>query len=253
MNVSIHKMIKEAVGKYGEETSSLKFLPENRTNRNVFPTGGQYDWFSGCILYCLVRYIKPKHVIEVGMFSGYSTTFSLLAIKKNGIGFLDTFEIKPELWKRVRRNFADWGLLDFVQVHIGDARETYKNLTSLGAEILFLDAVHKEEFARWFIEASRMKEDTLLQVHDVLPSNACVKIKGKTWQHPLRSSEEDYFRKLTPTMSPDNYVYLYNITHEYPQLNPRTYDAQYEGYADDKALPFEWNNTLWIKGRFEWL
>jgi len=204
MNTSIHKIIKEAVDKYGEETSSLKFLPENRTNRSIFPTEGQYDWFSGCILYCLVRYIKPKHMIEVGMSSGYSTTFSLLAIKKNGIGFLDTFEIRSKLLKRVRRNFVDWNLLDFVQVHIGDVRETYKNLASCEAEILFLDAVHTEEFARWFIGIFSMKEDTLFQIHDVLPSNARVKINGKRWQHPLCSSEEEYFRRLTPTMNPDN-------------------------------------------------
>jgi len=240
-------MIKEAVDKYGKETSSLKFLPENRTNRSIFPTEGQYDWFSGCILYCLVRYIKPKHMIEVGMSSGYSTTFSLLAIKKNGIGFLDTFEIRPKLLKRVRRNFADWGLLDFVQVHIGDARETYKNLASLEAEILFLDAVHKEEFAKWFIETFKRNQDALFQIHDILPTNARVKIDGKLWQNSLCSSEENYFRKLTPTLHSDDYVYLYDITQEYPQLNPRAYDAQYKRNTDDKDQPFEWNNTLWIK------
>lgn len=247
MSISVYKMIKEAVDKYGEETNSLKFLPENRMNRNIFPTQGQYDWFSGCVLYCLVRHIKPEHMIEVGMSSGYSTAFSLLAIKKNGIGFLDTFEIRPSLLERVKKNFADWDILDLVHIHIGDVKETYKNLASLEAEILFLDAVHTEEFAKWFIETFDMKEDTLLQIHDVLPVSARVKIDGKVWQSPLCSSEEMYFRSLTSTMNPDDYVYLYDITHEYLQLNPRVYDAQYKRCTDDKGQPFEWNNSLWIK------
>jgi len=247
MNISVDKIIKEAIDEYGKETDSLKFLPENRTNRSIFPTHGQYDWFSGCVLYCLVRHIKPKHIIEVGMSSGYSTTFSLLAIKKNGVGFLDTFEINHKLFEIVKRNFADWDLLDLVHIHIGDAKETYKNLASREAEILFLDAVHKKNFARWFIEIFNIKEDSLLQVHDVLPMNAKVKIDGKARSHHLSSSEEQYFRKLTAKMDPDDYTYLYNITQEYPQLNPRAYDDRYERNEDDKGQPFEWNNTLWIK------
>lgn len=247
MNISVDKIIKEAIDEYGKETDSLKFLPENRTNYCIFPSPGQYDWFSGCVLYCLVRHIKPKHIIEVGMASGYSTTFSLLAIKKNGVGFLDTFEMNHKLFEQVKKNFADWDLLDLVHIHIGDVKETYKNLASREAEILFLDAVHKKEFARWFIETFNIREYSLLQIHDVLPTNAKVKIDGRAWSPNHSSSEERYFHELTTKMDPDDYAYLYSITQKYPQLNPRAYDARYKRNTDDKGQPFEWNNTLWIK------
>jgi hypothetical protein len=66
----------EAVSLYGEETECLRFLPENRYNRDIFPSGGQYDWFSGQLLYCLVRHLKPVRVIEISPGSGYTSLFS---------------------------------------------------------------------------------------------------------------------------------------------------------------------------------
>ncbi len=53
--MSIHDIIRKAVEKFGAETRDLEFLPENRYNREMFPMTGQYDWFSGQALCCLMR------------------------------------------------------------------------------------------------------------------------------------------------------------------------------------------------------
>ena len=84
--MNIHKVIRRAIEQFGSETESLEFLPENRYNKNMFPTTGQYDWFSGQMLYCLIRYLKPRRILEISTASGYATMFMAMALKKiNGV------------------------------------------------------------------------------------------------------------------------------------------------------------------------
>ncbi len=97
--MGISDLFKKAADDYGHETATLAFLPENRYNRNIFLTQGQYDWLSGQLLYCLVRYLKPKRILEISASSGYSTMFMALALKKNQGGLIFSYELDPKAAK----------------------------------------------------------------------------------------------------------------------------------------------------------
>lgn len=68
------------------ETECLLPVAERRYDRRLFPSTGQYDWFSAQILYCLVRFVKPQSIIEVSTSSGYSTLIQAIALKRNRSG-----------------------------------------------------------------------------------------------------------------------------------------------------------------------
>jgi len=175
--MGIKNLFKEAAGKYSHETSELVFLPENRYNEKIFVTQGQYDWLSGQLLYCLIRYLKPKRILEISPSSGYSTMFMALALKKNEGGVIFSYELDPKAAKAASVVFKKYQVNDFVRLHIGDARETSVSVPN-DFNLYFLDSLHTDTFARWFIEDHVLKasqSDALFHMHDILPRHARVR------------------------------------------------------------------------------
>lgn len=188
-------VVDNALAQYSSETERLRFLPENRYNVALFPTIGQYDWFSGQLLYCLVRYLQPVRVIEISTSSGYSSLFSALALKANGFGRLETFELVPSVAAAAQTNFERFGVANAVRLYVGDARQTVGKLAAerrggAGQEILFLDGEHTEEFARFYLDTflPDAHPESLFQMHDILPPTV------KLMYRPLEAMSTPAFR-----------------------------------------------------------
>lgn len=180
-NVKINKLFEKAIRKFYKETSELDFLPLNRYNRSFFPTIGQYDWFSGQLLYCLIRYKKPQQIIEVSTSSGYSTLFSALALKKNGTGKIHTFDTDRKALTAAQKNFKQFKVEKFIKIYVGNAKINIRRIKDLrNTDIAFLDSLHTEEFARWFIEniVLKIKTNALFHMHDIMPEDARVRLYG---------------------------------------------------------------------------
>jgi hypothetical protein len=65
--------------------------------------------------------------------------------------------------------------------------------------MLFLDSLHTEEFARWFINrwVSMVLGDTLFQVHDVMPPNARVRFdNGPPWKDGFNAIARNLARQI---------------------------------------------------------
>ena len=181
----IRDLIKEAVDKHGSETGFLEFMPVHRYNTDIFAATGQYDWFSGQLLYCLVRYLQPDRILEISTASGYSTMFMALALRKNGSGIIDTCELDPNLAKKAMDLFARHELQGYVNLYVGDAQKVLGKKTA-DYDIHFLDSLHTEAFARWFIETHVMtanRPDALFHMHDILPANADIRFLDPAKKH----------------------------------------------------------------------
>ena len=188
MGVNIHKVIRRAIEQFGSETESLEFLPENRYNKNMFPTTGQYDWFSGQMLYCLIRYLKPRRILEISTASGYATMFMALALKQNKWGKVDTFELNAKAAKAAVKLFKQYDVDAFVESYVGDARRI-SVATPSDYNVYFLDSLHTEDFARWFMDTHIMRSDridALFHMHDILPLHSRV----RRWNAPPFESDE---------------------------------------------------------------
>lgn len=184
-----------AVEEYSGEIERLRFLPDNRYNTSLFPTIGQYDWLSGVVLYCVVRHLRPTRIVEISTSSGYSSLFSALALRANGFGRLEGFELQPEVASAAQRNFQRFGVDKVVTLHVGDARLTTEPLlqerrVGQELEILFLDSEHTGEFARFYLDSflPDTHPESLFHMHDILPPD------GKFTYRPIEAIDKSGFR-----------------------------------------------------------
>lgn len=278
--MDIKYLIKNSIGVYGQETKRLEFLPENRYNTNIFPGTGQYDWFSGQLLYCLIRYIRPEKILEISTASGYATLFMASALKKNKKGIIDTFELNANIAKAAQDNFRRYKVSRFIRLITGDARTTSINCDK-DYDIYFLDSLHSEDFARWFVKSHilpSVKNNSLFHMHDIMPRHAKVRcwqalpikqkvkniikkilrrtynnaetdelisIKENSLYDGNRTTEAILGNKLAKLMNKSEYVFLYDIADEYPELEPRKYNSKAMARQDAKGNPLEWNESLW--------
>src|SRR3990167_9257015 len=170
-------VVDEALRNYGKETALLRVLPENRYNRRMFPAQGQYDWFSGQALYCLVRHLRPRQVVEISCANGYSSLFMALALRENASGVLETFELSAKNARGAQENFRRFGVEACVRLHVGDARRTVREIPLEKTGLLFLDSLHSEAFARSYLETllPRLGARVPVHIHDILPPHARVR------------------------------------------------------------------------------
>jgi predicted O-methyltransferase YrrM len=89
------------------------------------------------LLYVLALGEHGRRVVEFGASHGLSTIYLAAAMRDSGGGAVITTECRPGKAETARRNLADAGLSDLVEVRVGDALKT------LGAtgpvNLLFLD------------------------------------------------------------------------------------------------------------------
>lgn len=75
-----------------------------------------------CHLIC--RSIGARHVVEAGTSFGVSTIYLATAVRDNGGGTVIGTEHEPSKAMQARRNFAEAGVGDIIDLREGDLRET---------------------------------------------------------------------------------------------------------------------------------
>lgn len=81
--------------------------------------------------------IKPKCILEIGSFTGYSALCLAKGLAEGGQ--LHTIEIDDELESLAKKYFLKSGMSDQIVQHIGDAREIIPSLY-LVFDLVFIDA-----------------------------------------------------------------------------------------------------------------
>ena len=100
----------------------LKTVPEVQDSKwRMFDDGG-VEVEVGEFLYGLVRAIKPKRVLETGLYSAISAMYIALGLKKNGFGHLDTVEYEQAHLKRSKERIIKIGVQDVVTEYLEDSR-----------------------------------------------------------------------------------------------------------------------------------
>lgn len=90
--------------------------------------------------------IKPKSVLEIGTFTGYSAICMAEGIAKGGV--LHTIEINEELEASNRARFKKSGFGDSIIQHIGNALQIIPDL-GMRFDLVFLDA-DKISYPKYF-------------------------------------------------------------------------------------------------------
>jgi predicted O-methyltransferase YrrM len=93
---------------------------------------------AGRLLYALVRGAAPGTTVEFGTSFGISTIYMAAAVRDRGHGRVVTTELNVAKAERAREYIGEAGLLDVVDLRVGDALETLKDLAK-DVSVLFLD------------------------------------------------------------------------------------------------------------------
>jgi predicted O-methyltransferase YrrM len=93
---------------------------------------------AGRFLYALVRASAPGTAIEFGTSFGISTIYMAAAVRDRGTGTVITTELHAGKAERAREYIRAAGLLDVVDMRVGDALETLKSLAP-DVSMVFLD------------------------------------------------------------------------------------------------------------------
>ena len=92
----------------------------------------------GSFLYLTARALGAKRVVEFGTSFGISTLYLAAAVRDNGGGMVIGTELQPSKHERAVAHLQEAGLAEVVDVRLGDALETLKEVPE-PLDLVFLD------------------------------------------------------------------------------------------------------------------
>ena len=128
----------------------------------------QIEPSSGALLFALCSARPGCEVLEIGGSRGYSTIWLGAAVRGYG-GHVTSLEVDPAKLVASRRNIADAGLDDWVEVIAGDAFETLARLDG-PYDVVFLDA-WKDDYEALFALARARADAGAVVVADNVVSH----------------------------------------------------------------------------------
>src|SRR6266566_1986983 len=125
-----------------EETSLLKKI-NRETHTHVLMSRMLSGHVQGRFLSVVSKMIRPKTILEIGTYTGYSAI--CLAEGLQAGGKLITVDINEELENRVRNYFKESEFAAQIDYRIGDARKIIPSLAET-FDLVFIDA-DKENYS----------------------------------------------------------------------------------------------------------
>ena len=104
-----------------------------RTNRARMLSGRDV----GGLLSAISRMIRPRHILELGVFTGFSTVCLAEGLAPDGT--IDSIEINDELEDVIREGYERAGIAPRVNLHLGDARDIIPTLDA-SYDLVYIDA-----------------------------------------------------------------------------------------------------------------
>lgn len=93
----------------------------------------------GTLLYFIARMACARTIVEFGSSFGISTIYLAAAARDQGHGKVITTELMPAKAEQARRNLAETGLTEWVEIRVGDALQTLGTNLPEHIDLLFLD------------------------------------------------------------------------------------------------------------------
>lgn len=138
----------------------------------------QSSWIQGGFLSLISQLLQPKHILELGTFSGFSAMCLAEGLVTDGQ--LHTLESREQDAAIALKNINHSPHKDKIKIHVGDAAETLQQLTAPW-DIVFMDA-DKVNYGKYYqMIFPFVKKNGLIIVDNVLFHGEVLNdtIKGK--------------------------------------------------------------------------
>lgn len=131
--------------------------------------------FQGRVLAMISHLLKPKHILEIGTYTGYSAL--CLAEGLTGDGRLTTIDVNPELEDVIRGAIAEAGMENKIRFIIGDAFQIIRTLPEQ-FDLIFIDA-DKQSYPKYYEQAlEKLVPGGFILIDNVLWSGKVVDAKS---------------------------------------------------------------------------
>jgi caffeoyl-CoA O-methyltransferase len=155
----------------------------------------------GALLAMLVRLLPARRILEVGTFTGYSST--AMALAQPADGRVVCCDVSEEWTDTARRAWTDAGVADRVTLRLGPAVETMDALLAAGEaasyDLAFIDA-DKESYDAYYERALRLvRPGGLIAIDNVLWS-------GRVADPADRDESTEAIRALNAKIATDERV-----------------------------------------------
>jgi predicted O-methyltransferase YrrM len=155
----------------------------------------------GALLSLLVRLLPARHILEVGTFTGYSST--AMALAQPSDGSITCCDVSEEWTDVARRAWTDAGVADRVSLRLGPAVETMDALLAAGEagryDLTFIDA-DKGNYDNYYERALRLvRLGGLIAIDNVLWS-------GRVADPAEHDESTDAIRALNAKIAADERV-----------------------------------------------
>lgn len=152
--------------------------------------------FQGRLLSMISHMIRPKHILEIGTYTGYSAICLAEGLREGGK--LITIDCNPEQEDRIVKYRDLAGMQDKIQLIIGDAYTIIKTLNQK-FDLVFIDA-DKENYRRYYD-----------QVMEFLEPGSFILIDNVLWSGKVIGDASNDKDKVTAILQEFN-EYLHNDT-----------------------------------------
>lgn len=139
-------LIELYVNNHTSKESELLRSLDRETHQKILQPRMLSGHLQGRVLSMFAHMIKPKNILEIGTYTGYSALCFAEGLQEGGR--IDTIDHNEELAPIVARYFKEAGKQDVIKHHIGEALDIIKTLDRQ-YDIVFIDA-DKENYINYY-------------------------------------------------------------------------------------------------------
>jgi len=176
MNEFINKDILNYVELNSQQEPTLLKELNKETNLKILNPRMLCSSYQGRVLSIISKIIKPKNVLEIGTYTGYSALCIAEGLDKDGI--INTIDINEELKEIQNKYFKKSGFRNQIHQHIGNAIEIIPKINEY-FDFVYLDA-DKENYNEYFdLIIDKILPGGVLISDNVLWSGKVLKLKNQ--------------------------------------------------------------------------
>ncbi len=189
----------ESLERYAEEhttpESELLRQLNRETQARIYMPQMLSGHLQGQLLRIISLLVRPKNILEIGTFTGYSAICMSEGLQEDGI--LYTIDINEELKEMAERYFEQAGIRDKIDYRIGNATDIIPEL-NVSFDLVFIDA-DKINYTKYYeLVFDRVNSGGVLLADNVLWSGKVIE--------PVRDAETNALMAFNDRVQQDHRV-----------------------------------------------
>jgi len=153
-----------------DEPSLLKELTRE-THLKVIQPRMLTGHLQGRVLSLLSKIINPKHILEIGTYTGYSAICLAEGLREDGE--VHTIDVNAELSEMQRKYFDKSGYGNRIKQHVGNALELIPKM-NIEFDLIFIDAEKREYLNYLEVILPKTKSGSIILSDNVLWSGKVI-------------------------------------------------------------------------------